>query len=88
MKKPALAILLPQELPQEVQIFLADHIFVIGENHFLLSYSFDVGGYFVALEILMNDKSKKTRKVQLPVQYVLSVAQIREEDEKKIGFVP
>ena len=87
MKKPALAVLLPQQLPQEVHAFLADYLFQIEQNQFLLSHLFQVDGYFVSLDILKNDKSKKTWPVHLPIQFVLSVGQIRAEDEKKIGFV-
>ena len=88
MKKPAHAILLPQALPQEILSLLGEYIFRFDENNFFLSHSFEVDGYFASLEILKNDKSKKTWLVRLPIQFVLSVAQIRAGDEKKIGFAP
>lgn len=81
------AILLPQQLPQEVLAFLDEYIYQIDGQTYLLSRSFEAEGYFVALEVLKNDKSKKTWRVKLPLQYVLAVAQLRDQDGSKIGFL-
>lgn len=81
-------ILLPQQLPVEVAAFLEDYLFLIGEQNFLFSYTFEVEGYFVALEVLKNDKSKNTWKVRLPLQYVLASAHLREDESKRMGFLP
>ena len=81
------AILLPAQLPPELAEFLSEYIFSIRGQNYLLSHCFDPDGYFVALEIMKNDKSKNTWAVKIPIQCVLAVGSIKKGKEKGFGFV-
>ena len=86
MSKPQV-ILIPRQLPEEVLVFLADFLVTIGENVVLFSHCFEVEQGFASLDIVHSDSSKKSWKVKLPLHFVLAVADVGEEQKKKIGFV-
>ncbi|GEM_PF-3688074 len=87
MKDPQ-AILLTQQLPPEFLAFLGGYIHLTEKQFFLFSYSFEVEGYFVALEVLKVDKSKKTWKVRIPIQFVLATADASlDKKGSKVGFL-
>ena len=89
MKIPQ-TILLPKQLQPEILAFLDSYIFQTDISNLLFSLSFEVEGYFVALELLNIDKCKeqKAHKVRLPVQLVLSTAVATEKEIAQIGFLP
>ena len=85
--KKSYAVLLPKTLPEELHAFLKDYLFLFHEQNFLLCYSFEnLGNYFEA-DILQNNKSKKTWKVQLQIQYALAIAEANDSENNPIGFL-
>ena len=89
MKKPPLVILLPLQLPQELVSFLDGYLVKTDVSNLLFSLSFEVEGYFVALEVLNIDKDKRddARKLRVPTQFVLASAGIGNSEAQKYGFV-
>ena len=81
------AFLLSSQLPVEVSQLSGDYIHLIANQPFLLSSSFEVEGYFVALDILKADKSKKTWQVRIPIQYALAVVDGSNKEGMPIGFL-
>lgn len=81
------AVLISPLLPLEVRDTLSDYIHLIGEQHYFLSRSFEVEGYFAAMNVLKNDKSKKLWMIRIPVQFVLAVVDMPDKDSDSFGFL-
>lgn len=81
------AILLSPEAPTVLLEFLGEYVRDVGARKHLFAQSVDWVGGFVVLDIVKDSKGKDLWKVQIPVQFVLAIAPIRQDAKNPIGFV-
>ena len=86
--KKGFAIMLPQVLPPELNVFLKSYLYVFHDQNFLICSECEAQYPFVSASIVRNDKSKKEWSVMIPTQYVLAVADMSDPQSLPIGFAP
>jgi hypothetical protein len=83
-------VVLLNTLPESLLSFLSDHIRHNEPQNFLIVESLTDKGAFLEMDILpVNPTADEdmTWRVQIPIHFVLAIAQFRPDAKRPIGFV-